>query len=227
LEHGTEASPWLFFGFASLVAVGLALFSIISTRKLEKVPTSRRQTFLEVAILALNNFVVDTIGPGGEKYTPFVGTLFIFILCMNLLGLIPFLKSPTSNLSITAGLALVVFVFYNYAGIREAGLKAWFMHLLGEPLWLAPLMFPIHVVGELARPLSLAIRLYGNIFGEETVIAMLATMTFFIIPKLVAFPTQFPMLLFAIFTAFVQALVFSVLTSIYISIAISSAHHEH
>ena len=227
MEHGTEASPWLFFGFASLVAVGLALFSIISTRKLEKVPTSRRQTFLEVAILALNNFVVDTIGPGGEKYTPFVGTLFIFILCMNLLGLIPFLKSPTSNLSITAGLALVVFVFYNYAGIREAGLKAWFMHLLGEPLWLAPLMFPIHVVGELARPLSLAIRLYGNIFGEETVIAMLATMTFFIIPKLVAFPTQFPMLLFAIFTAFVQALVFSVLTSIYISIAISSAHHEH
>lgn len=225
MEHGAEASPWLFFGFASLVAVGLALFAIISTRKLEKVPTSKRQTFLELVVLSLNNFVVDAIGPGGEKYTPFVGTLFIYILCMNLLGLIPMFKSPTSNLSITAALAVIVFVFYNYAGIREAGIEAWFKHLLGEPIWLAPLMFPIHVIGELARPLSLSIRLYGNIFGEETIIAILASMIF-IIPHKVGFPTHFPMLLFAIFTGFVQALVFSVLTCIYISIAIS-AHHEH
>lgn len=227
MEHGTEASPWLFFAMAGVVIVALSLFAILSTRRLQRIPTSHRQSFLELIVLSLNNFVVDIIGPGGEKYTPFIGTLFIFVLCMNLLGLVPFFKSPTSNLSITISLALVVFVFYNYAGIREAGFKAWFMHLLGEPIWLAPLMFPIHVIGELARPLSLSIRLYGNIFGEETVLAILASMTFVIVKYVIAVPTQFPMMLFAVFTAFVQALVFSMLSAIYISVAVSNKHEEH
>jgi F-type H+-transporting ATPase subunit a len=87
-------------------------------------------------------------------------------------------------------------------------------------------MFPIHVIGELARPISLGIRLYGNIFGEETILAVLAGMTIVFVPYFVAIPTQFPMMLFAIFTSFVQALVFSTLTAIYISIAVSN-HAEH
>jgi F-type H+-transporting ATPase subunit a len=150
---------------------------------------------------------------------------------MNLLGLIPGLKSPTSNLSITLAMALIVFVMYQYYGIRTVGAKAYFRHLVGEPLWLAPLMLPIHITGELARPVSLAIRLFGNMFGEETIIAILAAMSFVIFRyhgvPIVAIPFQFPMMVFAVFTSFVQALVFSMLSCIYIAIATTSEHAEH
>lgn len=224
MEH--EASPWLLFAMSVLVAIGLALFGILSTRRLEKIPTRRIQSVAEFIVQSLDNFVVGIIGPKGRTYTPFIGSLFLYILTMNLLGLVPLFKSPTSSLSITIPLALIVFVVYNYAGIREVGLVPYLKHLAGEPIWLAPLMLPIHVIGELARPLSLSIRLFGNIFGEETVLAILAGLTFVIIPYVVAIPTQFPMMLFAIFTSFVQALVFTMLTTIYISVAIAN-HEEH
>jgi F-type H+-transporting ATPase subunit a len=224
LEH--EASPLTMFIMASIVIVVISSLAYISTRRLEKIPSTGLQGFMEQVVASLNHYVVNILGPKGEKYTPFIGTLFIYILCMNLLGLIPLFKSPTSNLTITLSLAIVVFVFYNYAGIRETGFKSWFKHLLGEPIWLAPLMFPIHLIGELARPLSLSIRLYGNVFGEETILAVLAGMSIIIIPYVAAIPFQFPMMLFAIFTSFIQALVFTTLTTIYISMAVSSAH-EH
>jgi len=224
VEH--EASPWLLFAMSVLVAIGLALFGILSTRRLEKIPTRRIQSVAEFIVQSLDNFVVGIIGPKGRTYTPFIGSLFLYILTMNLLGLVPLFKSPTTSLSITVPLALIVFVVYNYAGIREVGLVPYLKHLAGEPIWLAPLMLPIHVIGELARPLSLSIRLFGNIFGEETVLAILAGLTFVIIPYVVAIPTQFPMMLFAIFTSFVQALVFTMLTTIYISVAIAN-HEEH
>lgn len=217
---------WLMLAMAGLVAVVLAVFSIISTRRLETIPASRRQGFVELTVEWLDNFVIGIIGPKGRKYTPFIGTLFLYILSMNLLGLIPPFQSPTANLSITVSLALVVFVFYNIAGIRETGLKAWVKHLLGEPLWLAWLMFPIHVIGELARPLSLSIRLFGNMFGEETVLGILAAMTFVVIPYLIAVPTQFPIMVFGVFLKFVQALVFTMLSTIYIAMAIAG-HEEH
>lgn len=214
------------FIMASIVIITLSMLSFIATRKLERVPTGKMQNFTEQIVASLNHFTMGIIGPKGEKYTPFIGTLFIYILCMNLLGLVPGFKSPTSSLTITLSLSIPVFIFYNYAGIRESGIKPWVKHLIGEPVWLAPLMFPIHVIGELARPISLGIRLYGNIFGEETILAVLAGMTIVFVPYFVAIPTQFPMMLFAIFTSFVQALVFSTLSAIYISIAISN-HEEH
>ena len=214
------------FIMASVVIVALSVLSYIATRKLDMIPTRRTQSFVEQIVESLNHFIVGIMGPKGEKYTPFVGTIFLYIICMNLLGLIPMFKSPTSNLTITLSVSIPVFFFYNYAGIREAGIKPWLKHLMGEPIWLAPLMFPIHVIGELARPISLGIRLYGNIFGEETILAVLAAMTVVVVPYFIAVPTQFPMMLFAIFTSFIQALVFSTLTAIYISIAISN-HEEH
>ncbi|MHB1459085.1 MAG: F0F1 ATP synthase subunit A [Armatimonadota bacterium] len=224
MEH--EVSPWVMFIMASIVIVTLSVLSFIATRKLEKIPTGKAQNFAEQIVASLNHFIVGIMGPKGEKYTPFIGTLFIYILSMNLLGLVPLGKSPTSNLTITLSLSIPVFFFYNYAGIRETGFKPWIKHLVGEPVWLAPLMFPIHVIGELARPISLGIRLYGNIFGEETILAVLAAMTIVFVPYFIAIPTQFPMMLFSIFTSFIQALVFSTLTAIYISIAISN-HDEH
>lgn len=228
MEH--EASPWLLLAMSVLVIVVLAVVSILGTRRLSKIPTTRSQGMLELIVSSLNNFVVGIIGPGGEKYTPFIGTLFIYILTMNLLGLVPGFKAPTSGLSITVALALIVFAMYNYYGIKESGFVPYMKHLIGEPLWLAPLMFPIHVIGELARPLSLSIRLFGNVFGEETILVILAGMSFALIKyhgiPVVTVPVQFPLMVFAVFTSFVQALVFSMLTTIYISIAVAG-HEEH
>lgn len=224
-----EGNHWLPLVYSGLVIFVLTVVSVIATRRLQKIPRTPGQGLIELIVSSLNNFVSGVIGPGGEKYTPFVGTIFIYVLCMNILGLIPGLKAPTSSLSITIPMALVVFVMYNYYGVREVGAVRYMKHLLGEPLWLAPLMLPIHIIGELARPLSLSIRLFGNIYGEETILVILAGMSLALryhgIPVL-ALPYQFPMMLFAVFTSFVQAMVFAVLSAIYISIA-TSGHEEH
>ena len=224
-----EGSPWLLLAMSGFVMLILTVISVLGTRRLRKIPETTGQGLIELIVSSLNNFVVGIIGPGGEKYVPFIGTIFIYILSMNLLGLIPGFKAPTSNLSITIAMALVVFVMYNYYGIRAVGVRKYLMHLVGEPIWLFPLMLPIHIIGELARPLSLSIRLFGNIFGEETILVILAGMSLAIIRyhgiPVLALPFQFPMMLFAVFTSFVQAMIFAVLSAIYISIAVS--HEEH
>ncbi|MDH7482244.1 MAG: F0F1 ATP synthase subunit A [Armatimonadota bacterium] len=221
-----EVSPWLYFGMSVLVIVALCILAVLLTRKLELVPTSRRQNFVEFIVASLDDFTRGVIGPEGRKYTPFIGTLFIYILVMNLLGLIPPLRSPTSNLSTTISLALIVFVMFNVAGIRKLGFVNYLKQMLPGPPWLWILIFPIELIGMLARPLSLSIRLYGNIFGEETVLAVLASLTFVVIPYIIALPTQFPIMLFAIFTSFIQALVFTMLSATYIAMAIAGSE-EH
>ncbi|MCL6519702.1 MAG: F0F1 ATP synthase subunit A [Armatimonadetes bacterium] len=221
-----EVSPWLYFGMSVLVIVVLCILAILLTRKLELVPTSHRQNFVEFIVASLDDFTRGVIGPEGREYTPFIGTLFIYILVMNLLGLIPPLRSPTSNLSTTVSLALIVFVMFNVAGIRKLGFVNYLKQMLHGPPWLWILIFPIELIGMLARPLSLSIRLYGNIFGEETVLAVLASLTFVVIPYIIALPTQFPIMLFAIFTSFIQALVFTMLSATYIAMAIAGSE-EH
>lgn len=221
-----EVSPWLLFGISVLVMVGLTVFAIVSTRRLDMVPRNRLQSLVELLVGSLNNFVVETIGPDGQKYTPFIGTIFVFILVLNLIGLVPGFKSPTSNLSLIIPLAVIVFVMYNYYGIRQVGVLKYLRHLVGDPLWLAPLMLPIHIISEIARPISLSIRLFGNIFGEETLLVVLAGLTYVVIPYVVAIPTQFPVMLLAVLTAFVQALVFTILTTIYIALAVAHAGGE-
>ena len=209
------------------IALVLVVRAVLATRRLDLHEPSRAQNLLELVVSALNNFTVGIIGPEGEKYTPLIGTVFIYILAMNLIGLVPGMHSPTSNLSFTLAIAVVVFVMYNYYGVRRVGAFKYLKHLAGEPLWLAPLMLPIHIIGEIARPISLAVRLYGNVFGKEIILVVFAGMTFVFVPYLLAIPTQFPMLVFAVFISFVQALVFALLTAIYIAIAISDEEHGH
>lgn len=220
-------SPTVLLVISMGVALILVVLSVLATRKLNVREPSRKQNLVELVVSSLNNFVIGIIGPEGQKFTPFIGTLFIYILAMNLIGLVPGLHSPTGNLSFTLALAILAFVMYNYYGIRKVGPLKYLKHLAGEPLWLAPLMFPIHLIGEIARPISLSIRLYGNVFGKEIVLVVFAGMTLVVVPYLLAIPTQFPMLVFAVFISFVQALVFSLLTTIYIAIAISDEEHGH
>jgi F-type H+-transporting ATPase subunit a len=210
-------------GVLTAIALGLAAF--LMTRDLKLIP-DKRQAALELIVSGLQNFVVDLIGPEGKRYLPIVGTIFIYILVMNLEGLIPGWKSPTANINVTAALALTVFLYVQYQGIRANGLFGYFKHFLGEPLWLAPLNFIIHFIGELARPLSLSIRLFGNIFGEDTVIAVLLGMGILTVGSLtIPIPLQAPLYFFAAFTSVVQALVFSILTCVYIASA--TVHEDH
>jgi F-type H+-transporting ATPase subunit a len=212
------------------VAVVLAILAVVLTRRMTLVP-GKTQTVIEWVVEALHNFVCGIIGPkDGPRYVPFIGTLFIYILVMNLMGLVPGFKSATANPHVTIGLAITAFVYVQYQGIRANGLLGYLKHFAGEPVWMAPLNVPIHIIGELARPISLAIRLFGNKFGEDTVVAILI----FIAPTLIRVgplqigaPMHLPMLFLGLLVSFIQAMVFSMLVAIYIAGLVVHDDHGH
>jgi F-type H+-transporting ATPase subunit a len=154
---------------------------------------------------------------------------------MNLFGLIPFMDSPTSNLNVTFALGLVVFVYAQWIGIRGLGPTGYVDHLLGSPRdltgWLlAPLMLPIHVLGELAKPISLSCRLFGNIFGEDMLLVAfvslgITSLSFLHLP--VGLPLQLPFLFLALLTSTLQAAVFMVLSTIYFLLMLPHDDHGH
>jgi F-type H+-transporting ATPase subunit a len=210
-----------------LTAIALGVAAVLLTRRLTIIP-SKTQAALELIVSGLQNFVTELIGPDGPKHLPIVGTAFLYILVMNFAGLFPGWKSATANINVTAALAITVFLYVQYQGLKANGFVGYLKHFVGEPIWLAPLNILVHVVGEFAKPLSLAIRLFGNLFGEDTVILVLMTMGIGLLPflpKWVPIPIQVPMYFLGAFTALVQALVFSILTCVYI--ATVTAHHDH
>jgi F-type H+-transporting ATPase subunit a len=194
----------------------------VGTRRMKAVP-GRFQSIWEWTYQTLEGFARNMIGDeSGRRLAPLLGTFFLYILLLNLGGIIPGFVSPTSALNTTVALALCCFLAVQYHGFRSQGLR-YLMHFVGEPWWLFPINLPIHILGELARPLSLSVRLFGNIFGEDTVIAQLITLGVIAIGArglVVPVPIQFPMLLFGIFGSFVQALVFTMLAASYLSGAV-------
>ena len=207
--------------------LGLILVIRLGTRRMQRVP-GRLQGIWEWAYQALNGFTTNMIGGRqASHFTPLLGTFFLYILFLNLGGLIPGFISATAALNTTIALALCCFVAVQYFGFRHQGL-AYLKHFVGEPWWLFPINVPIHILGELARPLSLSIRLFGNIFGEDTVIAALISMGVIALGAsgyFIPVPVQFPMLLFGIFGSFVQALVFTMLAASYISSVVQEHGH--
>jgi F-type H+-transporting ATPase subunit a len=159
-------------------------------------------------------------GVMGEKearrYLPLVGTLFLFILFSNLLGLIPGFLPPTETLKTNLALSIAVFILSHVFGVREHGLK-YFKHFLGPIWWLIPLMLPIELISHFARPLSLSMRLMGNIVGDHKLVGVF----FGILPLLL----PIPFMLMGVLVCVVQAVVFSLLTTVYIGQAV--AHEEH
>ncbi|MDX1931514.1 MAG: F0F1 ATP synthase subunit A [Capsulimonadales bacterium] len=233
--------PALYFTFMGLLALGIVLlFSVITTRNLSTRTPSKPQLLVEQCVASIRFFCRNTIGPGGEQFAPFVGTVFAFVLVSNLFGILPMVvnrghegyfsltPAPTANLSMTFALGLTVFLFSQYIGIKRNGFAAHFGHMAGPIPALAPLIFPIELIGTLVRPISLAMRLFGNIFGEETVIAVLLTLSVTALPVFVPIPFQAPMLAFGVFGSIVQAGVFTILTCAYIALAIGDhGDHEH
>jgi F-type H+-transporting ATPase subunit a len=215
-----------FVAWSWVVILGLALLAVLGTRGWQLRP-GRLQNFIEWIVESMNHFCRGIIGPHGDRYTPLVGTLFLYILLMNLIGLIPGFASPTASLNMNLALAAVVFVAVQVYGIREHGLVNYLKHFAGEPFpWMA-WMFPIHVIGEIAKPMSLALRLFGNIFGEDTIIVVLAMLAAFLLPRWAPIPFQFPLMVFALFTSVVQALIFAMLSAVYIALITEHAEEHH
>jgi F-type H+-transporting ATPase subunit a len=155
-----------------LVMILLVVASWAATRRAALVP-SGVQNFMEVALEQFNGMIDDVIGHDGRRYLPLIATLGLFILVGNLMSLIPGLERPTANLNTTAACALVVFFAYHYIGIKNQGLKSYARHFMGPVVWLAPLMVPIEIISHLARPLSLSLRLFGNMTGGHILIAII------------------------------------------------------
>lgn len=223
--------------FAFVVGAFLSVLAYVSSRKKAQVP-SGAQNLMEAVVEGLNNFFAGILGrEAARRYTPFLGTLFLYIWCMNLLGLIPGLMSPTGGVkggyNITASLAICVFLYVQYTGIRRLGLGGYLFHFAGSPQtgiqWvLVPLNLPIHILGEFAKPLSLSLRLFGNITGEDVLIAAfaglgIAALAFMDLP--IGLPLHLPFMFLAMLTGTIQALVFTLLSTIYFSMMLP--HEEH
>ena len=192
---------------ALLLIVGLGLAS----RKLSLVP-SGRQSLLEAIFQAFEGVLTDIIGESGKKYLPMIGTIGLFIFTCNMIGLVPGFMSPTSKLNVTAGCALAVFVYYHWQGMKAQGPLKYLKHFTGPIPALAPLLLPIEVISHFSRPVSLSLRLFGNIFSEELLIVIIASIVPFILPL--------PFMAVAIFTAVIQSYVFVLLACIYIAGAV-------
>jgi F-type H+-transporting ATPase subunit a len=197
------------------VAALLILLLGLASRRLSTIP-SKRQSILELIIQTFEGVLTDIIGPEGKKYLPMIGTVGLFIFTANMIGLAPGFMSPTSKLNVTAGCALTVFVYYHWQGMRAQGVLKYLKHFTGPIPALAPLLLPIEIISHFSRPVSLSLRLFGNIFAEELLIVIIASIVPFVLPL--------PFMAVAIFTSIIQAFVFVLLACIYIAGAV--AHEE-
>ncbi len=204
----------------------LALFFVFATRKLKRIPEGKGQTLLELFVGGIMDFFGGILGDHGKKYVPFVGSFFIFILSLNYLGLIPGFMPPTADLNTALALGITAVIGVQIIAIKENGLMGYLKHLRGDPPLLGILMFPLEVIAQLSRAGSLAVRLFGNIFGEKSVIVELTKLGLIVLigGAIPIIPVQVPMLFFGLFAGFLQAFVFTILTSIYIVLFIE--HHD-
>ncbi len=198
-----------------VVAIMVVLFAFIR-RSLSVDRPNKLQHLFEVLFGFFTEQTDESVGHGGYKLVPFFGTLFIFILIMNLIGILPGFEAPTMTPAVPCGLAVSVFLYYNWRGIREHGLWKYLGHFAGPFPLLAPLMVPIEIISHLARPLSLTIRLYANMFAGEQVTMAFLGLTYLVIP--VAFQGLH------VFVCFLQAYIFMVLAMLYVGAAV--AHED-
>ena len=201
-----------------LISLGLILFALIVRRRFSVDQPGGIQQFLELFSEGILSLSQDIIGHHPKRFFPLLGALFIYILAGNLLGLFPGFMSPTSNINVTASCGLIVFLYYNYVGFKENGFWKYMAHFAGPSLVIAPLLFVIEIISHCARPFSLSVRLFGNIFAEELILQTLNSLFPFLI--------SLPVMALALFASTVQAFIFIVLTMVYLGGALEHSHEE-
>lgn len=203
---------------ALLVLLVSSIVFPLAARSFSRDNPGKFQHFLEMIVGGIKALLEDIVGHGaGSKYLYIIGSFAVFIFLSNIFGLFYFLQPPTGNPNTTFALALSSFVYYNYQGIKTQGLLHYLKHFAGPLPLLAPLMIPIEIIGHLARILSLAMRLFGNIFGEHTATGIFVGMMPLLLP--------WPMMGLGIFGAVLQTFVFIMLTMVYIGGAVAAEEH--
>lgn len=203
-----------------LVAIIILIIAKKATQNMKAVPGGT-QNVMEAFLGGTIAMGKDVIGEKlARKYLPLVATVGLFVLISNLIGIIPGFESPTSNINVTLPLALLVFVYYNYEGIREHGVVHYFAHFAGPVKILAPLMFPIEIVSHISRIISLSFRLFGNIKGDDLFLWVLL--------MLVPWFAPLPAYLLLTFSALLQTFVFMILIYVYLAgaVAIDEEHEK-
>lgn len=217
LRAHDPSRPWENWLTMELLVVVLMMVVVALIRSgLSVDRPGRMQHLVEVVWSFLRDTAEDAGLHHPGKYLPFFATLFFFILVCNLIGIIPSFESPTMFPWVPCGCALATFLYYNFWGFREQGIGTYLKHFAGPMPALAPLMVPIELVSHMARPLSLTIRLFANMFAGEQVTVAFLKLTFLIAPAV--------FMGLHVFVSFLQAYIFALLTMIYVSGAVA---HEH
>lgn len=213
LGHFAHTNPNVLYSW--LVMLILMVLAKIATKSVQMIPSGAQNIF-EVVIGGWEDFMVDVMGEHGRPYFPLIFTLFIYILFMNWMGLVPGMFSPSANINTPLSMALIVFITTHVVGIKEHGFH-YVKHFMGPVAALAPLMIIIEIISHFARVLSLTFRLFGNILGEDLVVTILVFLAGMYLAPL-------PMMALGVFTCFLQAFIFSLLTMLYIAAALEEAH---
>jgi F-type H+-transporting ATPase subunit a len=201
-----------------LLSAGIALVIVrAAMSNLQLVPKGT-QNLMEAYLGGVLQMGIDVMGAeNARRYVPLVATIGLFVVIANLIGVVPGFEAPTAFLEMPLTLALVVFVYYNYEGIRRQGVIKYFKHFMGPVWWLYWLMFPIEIVSHFSRLISLSFRLFGNVKGDDM----------FLMVILMLAPWLLPMIPFALLTfmAFLQAFIFMMLTTVYLGSAVAVEEH--
>lgn len=222
-----EAVPWYTIMFVVACILSIVVIWIFKGKLSEDDPKNGQLT-LESGFLAVKDLLINAVGEHGFKYFPVVATFAVLVLISNLMGLFPMFMSPTAHINVTFALGLTSFLYYNYVGISENGLINHLAHFAGPKLPLimtliiTPLIFSIELISNLIRPLTLAVRLFANMFADEQIAMQISGL----FPPFTQYFLPVLLLPLALFVAFVQTLVFTLLSMIYIS-EVSHAHDDH
>lgn len=195
-----------------LASVIVLIIAVLATWKVQIVPQSRWQNFIEMVVEALLEQLDNNIGPNGRKVAPLIVTLFIYLVIANWLGLVPGFTSPTNDINATLGLALLILFTSHAIGIVNKGLFAHLRHFI-EPY---ALFLPINIIEEISKPITLAARLFGNIFAGEILIIILNMLVPYVAPTV--------WLGFSVFVGVVQALIFTIMSITYLANALQEHH---
>jgi F-type H+-transporting ATPase subunit a len=209
--------PWAdYIVMQILVAAIIVLVFALLRPRLSASKPGKFQHIFELIYDFVQVQTKEQVGHGGHHYFAYFGTIFIFVLFMNLIGVIPGFESPTMSAPVPLGCALATFCYYNFVGVQANGIVKYLAHFAGPIWWMAPLMIPIEIVSHLARPLSLTLRLYANMYAGEQVTMTFLGLTYFLVPAV--------FMGLHVFVSLLQAYIFMLLTMLYVA---GATAHEH